>query len=162
MQQLICFTHVPDDVILAREGKHVLNEAFYFYILVVHLTILHTFIITSVTCQCPSCQPPPVHTKHPTCPQHRKADSHLDAVLDDVELASANLVPLNGHLGNLDAWAGADNTTITTKDRGGGGRLGEHKHLNVKDPALGMHVWDDVGEGGAREELEAALSIANS
>lgn len=71
-------------------------------------------------------------------------------------------MPLDGHLGDPDPRAGADNTAVGAEDRGRGRRLGEHQHLNVEDPALGVHVGDDVREGGAREELEAALGVADA
>ena len=35
----------------------------------------------------------------------------------------------------------------------------QHEHFDVEDPAFGVHVGDDVGEGWAGEEFEAALGI---
>lgn len=71
-------------------------------------------------------------------------------------------MPLNGHLSDLDARARADNTAVGAEDGRGGGGLGEHQHLDVEDPAFGMHVGDDVWERGAGEELEAALGVADA
>lgn len=104
----------------------------------------------------------PIHAHHPTRPQHKQPNSHLYAVLDNIQLAAAHLVPLNRHLGDFDARAGADDAAIAAQDGRRRGGLGEHQHLNVEDPALGMHVRDNVRQRGAREELEAALGIANT
>src|SRR5690348_761807 len=71
-------------------------------------------------------------------------------------------MPLNWHFSNLDAGTGANNTAIVAKDWCCGSRLGKHEHLNVKDPALGVHVGDDVRERCTREDLETALSVANA
>lgn len=71
-------------------------------------------------------------------------------------------MPVDGDLGDLDAGAAADGGAVVAADGDGGGRLGEHEHLDVEDPALGVHVGDDVGQGRAREELEAALGVAQA
>jgi len=71
-------------------------------------------------------------------------------------------VPPHGHLGDPDPRRGADNITAGTEYRGGRRRLGEHEHLDVEDPALGVHVGDDMGQGCAREQLEAALRVLDA
>lgn len=103
----------------------------------------------------------PIHAHHPTRPQHKQSNGHLDAVLDNIQLAAAHLVPLNGHLGDLDARTGPNDAAVAAQDGCSGRGLGEHQHLNVEDPALSMHVRDNVRQRGARKELEAALGIAN-
>lgn len=108
------------------------------------------------------CQSPSVNTHHPTGPQHSQPQCHLDTVLDHIELTTTHLVPLNGHLCHFNPGTSADNTAVAAEDGGGGCRLGEHEHLNVEDPAFGVHVGHDVGEGCAREELEAALGVADA
>lgn len=107
-------------------------------------------------------QASPIHAHHPASAKHGEADGHPDAVLYDVELAAADLVPLDGDLGDLDAGGAADDGAVGAEHGHGGGRLGEHEHLDVEDPALGVHVGHDVGQGGAREELEAALRVAHA
>jgi hypothetical protein len=46
-------------------------------------------------------------------------------------------------------------------DHGHTSKLGQRQHLDIEDPALAVHVRDDVGQAGAREELEAALGVAD-
>ena len=69
-------------------------------------------------------------------------------------------MPFNRHFRDLDTWTRADNRAIASKDGRRGSRLCEHEHFNVENPALGVHVGYDMREGRAREELEAALSVA--
>ncbi|RYC54938.1 hypothetical protein CHU98_g11270, partial [Xylaria longipes] len=122
----------------------------------------HPYPVLGKTCRVTSRQTSPINTHHPARAEHGEADGHLDAVLYDVQLAAADLVPGDGDLGDLDAGGAADNSAVGPEHRDGGGRLGQHEHLDVEDPALGVHVGDDVGEGGAREQLEAALRVAHA
>lgn len=71
-------------------------------------------------------------------------------------------MPVYGDLGDADAGHGADDGAVQGDDGGGRRRLGEHEHLDVEDPALGVHVGHDVGQGAAREELEAALGVVDA
>lgn len=104
----------------------------------------------------------PIYAHHPTRPQDGQSNGHFDAILNNIQLTSTDLVPLNRHLGDLDARTSANNTAIATQDGSGRGRLGKHQHLNVEDPAFGMHVGDNVWQRGAGEELEAALGVADA
>lgn len=91
-----------------------------------------------------SSEAPPIHAHHPTGPQYGQSNGHLDAILDYVQLAAAHLVPLDGHLGDFDARTSANNTAVAAQDGGGGCGLGKHQHLDIEDPAFGMHVGNDV------------------
>lgn len=145
---------------------------FPFHEVVPHLFLVSYFLLFStpqalprprhITYTCPSRPASPIHAHHPASAEDSEADGHLDAVLNDVELAAADLVPVDGDLGDLDAGAAANNRAVVAEDWDGGGRLGQHQHLDVEDPALGVHVGDDVGQGGAREQLEAALGVADA
>ena len=107
-------------------------------------------------------QPSSIHAQHPASTQDGQTNGHVDAVADDVELAAADLVPLDGNLCDLNARAAANDGAVRAQDGGRRGGLGQHEHLNVENPAFGVHIGHNVGEGGAREELEAALSVANA
>ena len=64
-------------------------------------------------------------------------------------------MPVNGNLLNLDPRTAADTGSAR-------GALGKHQHLDVKDPAFGVHKWYYIREGSAAEELEAALRVADA
>lgn len=87
----------------------------------------------------------PVNAKRPCSPQHGQTPSHAQAIPQNIQLTPLDLFPSNGDF-----------------DHGDAGRFGQHQHFDVEDPALGMHVGDDVRERRTREELEAALGIADS
>lgn len=87
---------------------------------------------------------PSIDADGPADPQHRQPPRHAQTIPQHVELGALDLSPADGDLYDGDP-----------------GKLGQHQHLDVEDPALAVHVGDDVGQGGAREELESALGIAD-
>lgn len=121
---------------------------------------IHSFIYSYISTR--SSQPSPIHTHHPTRSQNSQPNGHLDAVLNNIQLTTPHLMPLNWHFSNLDTRTSANNTAIATEDGRSGRRLRKHEHLNVEDPSFGVHVRHDMGKGLAREELEAALGVADT
>lgn len=86
-----------------------------------------------------------INADPPAKPQQRQAPGHADTIFDDIQLGADDLPPADGDL-----------------DDGDAGKLGEHEHLDVEDPAVHVHVRDDVRQGGPREQLEAALGVADA
>ena len=107
-------------------------------------------------------QPSPIHAHHPAGAQNSQANGHLDTVLNNIELAAVDLVPLDWDLGHLDSGAGANNRAVGSKNRRGGCGFGKHEHLDIEDPALRVHVRYDVGESRTREEFKTALCVTNA
>lgn len=103
-----------------------------------------------------------VDTQHPAESQNGQAKCHIDAVLDQVHLGTIDLVPINRYLGDSNTGRDTNHCAVNSDHRGRRSGLGKHQHLNVKDPAFRVHVRDNVRQGSAREELEAALRIANA
>ena len=64
-------------------------------------------------------------------------------------------MPINRYLLNPDS--GAIAGLWSTK-----GALSKHQHLDVEDPAFGVHVWYYVREGSAGEQLKATLRVTNA
>lgn len=71
-------------------------------------------------------------------------------------------MPIDGDLGDLNTRATANNSAVVAEDGDGRGGLGQHQHLDIEDPALGVHVRDDMGQRRAREKLESALRVADA
>ena len=88
---------------------------------------------------------PRVDAQRPSGPQDGEIPSHGETIPQDIQLAASDLGPADVDLGD-----------------GHAGGLGEHEHLDVEDPALGVHVRYDVGQAGAGEELEAALGVLDA
>lgn len=70
----------------------------------------------------------PIDAHGPADPQDGQAPCHAETVAEDVQLGALDLAPADGDLDDRDPR-----------------RLGQHQHLDVEDPALGVHVRDDVG-----------------
>ena len=106
--------------------------------------------------------PPPIDAQHPTGAQHSQTERHTDTRSDNVELAPRDLVPTDRHLDDANAGGGANDAAVRADYGHRRSRFGQHQHLNVKDPALGVHKGYNVWHGGAREQLEAALGVADA
>lgn len=83
-----------------------------------------------------------IDAQRPSRPQDGQSPGHADAITHDIQFTSQDLPPSHRHLGHGDA-----------------GKLRQHEHLDIEDPALGMHVWYDVRQRRAREQLEPALRV---
>lgn len=104
----------------------------------------------------PAALSPPINTQHPTRPQHRQSPRHTNTIPQHIQFTPPHLPPPDGHLLDPNPRTGARGP------RGARRALGEHQHLDVEDPAFGVHVGDYVRQGGPREELEAALRVADA
>lgn len=71
-------------------------------------------------------------------------------------------MPVNRDLGDPDTGRNTNHRAVNSNHGGRRSGLRQHQHLNVEDPALSMHIRDDVRQCSPREELEAALGIANA
>lgn len=71
-------------------------------------------------------------------------------------------MPVDRYFGDPNTGGDTNHCAVNSNYGGRGSGFGEHQHLDVEDPALSMHVWYDMRQGGAREELEAALGIADA
>src|SRR5690606_31496148 len=69
---------------------------------------------------------------------------HLDGGGGGRQLRAVDLVPVDGDFGHTHAQRG-----------------GDEQQLDVKRPALDVLVGEEHARGAAREELEAALRVAN-
>lgn len=69
----------------------------------------------------------PVDAEHPGSTKNGESPGHTQRIPDNIQLAAADLFPANGDLGHWYASA-----------------FGEHEHLDVKNPALAVHVRDDI------------------
>ena len=76
--------------------------------------------------------------------ENEEVAEHLQGVGKDVELGARDLVPLDGDLCDGHALG-----------------LGEEEELDVEDPGGEVLVGEDLLRGAAREELEAALGVAD-
>lgn len=85
---------------------------------------------------------PLIHTQPPSSPQKSQSKRHSQTVPNDIQLAPLDLLPTDGYL-----------------DHGNVSALGQHEHLDVEDPAFGVHVRHNVGKRRSGEELETALGV---
>lgn len=97
------------------------------------------------------CHPPPpppqksipsVNAKSPRSPKHCQPPRHPQTIPHHIQFAALDLLPPHRDLRHRDGRA-----------------LGQHQHLDIKNPAFRVHVRNDVWERRAREEFEAALSV---
>lgn len=70
-------------------------------------------------------------------------------------------MPMNRHLRNPDARRRTNHRPVVVNDRRRRRRLSQHEHLDVKDPALSVHVRDNMRQRRAREQLKPALGVAD-
>src|SRR3954468_10231533 len=85
-----------------------------------------------------------IHTKRPSRPQDSQTPGHANAISKNIQLAPLHFPPTHRNLSHGDP-----------------GKLSQHEHLNIEDPAFGVHVWHDIGKCRTRKKLEAALRILN-
>lgn len=85
---------------------------------------------------------PLIHTQPPSGSQKSEPKCHAQAIPDNIQFASLDLLPANGYLNHWDV-----------------GTFCQHEHLYVENPALGVHVRNDVRQRRAREQLETTLSV---
>lgn len=83
-----------------------------------------------------------IDAQRPSCPEERQAPSHPETIPQNIQLAALDFSPPNGHFRHGDL-----------------SELGQHEHLHIEDPALGMHIWDDVRQCRTRKQLKATLCI---
>lgn len=91
--------------------------------------------------------PPLINTYHPTRSQDGKSPRHPQTIPHNVQFTATDFLPSYGYFRDFDTSRCA---------------LGKHQHFNIEDPAFGMHVRNDMREGGSRKEFESALGVADA
>ena len=108
-------------------------------------TTMRRFLDMSIPNDLTTLSCPPINTNSPGSSQDPQAPGHTQTLPHNIQLTPQDLFTANGYLYHWYL-----------------GTLGKHQHFNIEDPALGVHVWNYVRQGGAGEELEAALGVADA